>query len=78
MVSHHPAKFSGHKLCGSGDIMVLVSPVILEGHVTKVSGNSLGKSPSRYITILPSLVSIGTVTLEIQWFQFVSSSCKNT
>ena len=24
MVSHHPAKFGGHKHCGSGDMMLLV------------------------------------------------------
>ena len=25
MVSHHPAKFGGHRHCGSGDIMFLVA-----------------------------------------------------
>ena len=25
MVSHHPAKFGGHRHCGSGDIMLLVA-----------------------------------------------------
>ena len=25
MVSHHPAKFSDHRHCGSGDIMFLVA-----------------------------------------------------
>ena len=24
MVSHHPAKFDGHRHCGSGDLMFLV------------------------------------------------------
>ena len=24
MVSHHPAKFGGHRHCGSGDVMSLV------------------------------------------------------
>ena len=25
MVRHHPAKFGGHRHCGSGDIMLLVA-----------------------------------------------------
>ena len=28
MLSYHPAKFSGHRHCGSGDIIVLVCHVI--------------------------------------------------
>ena len=35
-VSNHPTKFCGFRLCGSGDIMILVCYVILEDHVIKV------------------------------------------
>ena len=30
MVNHHPAKFGGHRQCGSGDIILLV----VEEHVS--------------------------------------------
>ena len=33
MVSHHPAKFSGYRHCGSGD-MILVCHVMLQDRVT--------------------------------------------
>ena len=34
MISDCPAKLSGHRHCGSGDIMVLVFDVILQDYVT--------------------------------------------
>ena len=39
-VSNHPAKFGGHKHCGSGGKMALVCQVILQDHVTKGSNNN--------------------------------------
>ena len=32
---NYPAKFGGHRQCGSGDIMVLVCHVISQDHVIK-------------------------------------------
>ena len=46
-VSYHSAKFSGHRHCGSGNIMVLIYRVILQDHVIKGSSDSIGMSPSR-------------------------------
>ena len=46
-VNYHHAIFDGLKHCGSGYITILVSYVILQKHVTKVSGNFLGSSPLR-------------------------------
>ena len=34
-VSYHPAKFDGHRHCGSEDIMILVCPMILQDHEIK-------------------------------------------
>ena len=68
IVSHDPAKFDGQWYCGSGDIMVLV-------FLMKESGNFVGISPSRQVTILPSFVAIGTLAVEI-WFKCVTWSYK--
>ena len=48
--------------------MFLVCRVIFRDHVIKVSCNFIGRSPSRYVIILPSLVAIGTVVVEIKCF----------
>ena len=34
-VSHHPTKFGGHRHYGSGQVMVLVSFMILQDHLIK-------------------------------------------
>ena len=47
MVSHHPTRFGGHRHNRSGDIMVLVCHVILQGCMTKGSSNVMGGSSSR-------------------------------
>ena len=36
-VSYHAAKFGGHRHSGSGDIMVLVCPMISHDHVIRGS-----------------------------------------
>ena len=64
MVSHTPATFGSRRCCGRGDIMVLVSHVISQDHITKGS-NNMGRRLLRLITILLSLVAIGTVLVEI-------------
>ena len=45
-VSHHPTKFGGHRHGGSGDIVVLVYPVVLQDHLIKGSSDFMGRSPS--------------------------------
>ena len=65
MVSHHPTKFNGQRHCSSGDKMVFVCHVTLQDHVIKALSNFMVKSPTKYVTILPSLVAIGTVIVEI-------------
>ena len=64
VVSHTPAKFGGYGHLGSGYIMVLVCLVILTDHVTKGSSNIMGRNPSKLVTILPGLGTIGTVVVE--------------
>ena len=44
--------------------MVLVCHVISQGHLTKRSSNVMGRSLSRYVIILPSLVAIVNVVVE--------------
>ena len=70
-VSHHPANSCGQRHCGGGDIMVSVSYMISHDHMIKGSCNFKGRSQSRYVTILQSLVAIGTLVVEI-WFSFVT------
>ena len=44
-MSHHPAKFGGHRHYSSGDIMVLVFHLIFQYHVIKGLSNFMGRSP---------------------------------
>ena len=60
MVSHQPAKFGGHRHCGSGDIMVLVCHVISQHHVIKRSYDFMGRNPSKLLTILQRLLAAAT------------------
>ena len=52
--------------------MVSVFSVILQDHVIKGLSVFKGRSPSKSITILPSLVAIGTLIVELKWFSFVT------
>ena len=72
MTKHELARFGGHRHCDSGDIMILVCRVILQDNVIKRSYDFIGRSLSRQVKILPRLVAIGTLIVEIQWFQFVT------
>ena len=67
-VSHYPAKFCGHRRIGIGDIMVFVCHVISNDHVIRGSSNFMGRSLSRKVFVFPSLVTIGTVIVEIYRF----------
>ena len=62
-VGHHPAKFGGHKRCVSGDIIVLDCRTILQSHMIKGSCGFMGRSPSRWANIQPSLVAIGPLVV---------------
>ena len=50
---------------GSGDIMVFVYYVTLQNHVIKLLNDFMVRSPSRYVTILPSLAAMGPVMVDI-------------
>ena len=65
MVNHTVSKFGGHSHRGSRYKTVLVWQVISQDHVRKWSSNVMGRSHSRFITILPSWVAIGAVVVEI-------------
>ena len=65
MVTYHPAKFGGHKHGGCVDIMIWVCQVMSQDHVIKGSYDFVDMSPSRLVTILPSLMAIGTLVVEI-------------
>ena len=45
--------------------MVFVSQVTLQDHVIKALDNYIARSPSRYVTILLSLVAICVLVVEI-------------
>ena len=61
---HHPTKYVNMP-CFSRDIMGLACHLILQDHVIKGSGKSMGKSLTWQAIILPSLVSMGIVAFEI-------------
>ena len=69
-LSHHPTKFGGHRHCSSGDIMVFGYHVTLKDHVIKALNEFMLSRPSRYVTILPSLVAIGTVMVDWRYNNF--------
>ena len=49
----------------SGDTMVFVCPVTFQDHVVKALNDLMVSSPSRYVTILSSLVVMRTMVMEI-------------
>ena len=65
MVSHSPAKFGGHRHCGSEDMMFLICHAILQDHVSQKEYIFLARSPWKYVNILSSLVAIDTAVVEI-------------
>ena len=64
-MSFHPAQFGGHSHFGSEVIMNLVCHVLLQDHVVKVPWDFMGGNSSWKVTTLASLVTIGTVVVEI-------------
>ena len=50
--------------------MVFVCHMILQDQVIKASNDFMVRSPSKYLTILPCLVAIGTVVAEYNSFSF--------
>ena len=64
-VFYYPTKFSCHRHCDSGDIIVLVCHVISKNHVIKRLGDFLDRRPSKQVTIPPSLVALDTVVVKI-------------
>ena len=71
MLCHHLSRLDGHKLCDNREMFLVC-------HVVKSSGDYIDKSPSRQVIIISSLVTIGTLIMEISWFSFVMWSCKTT
>ena len=65
MVYNHPVKFGDHRYSGSRDIIFLVCHITLKNHVIKGSFDYIGRSTSRYVTNLPSMVEIGSVVIYI-------------
>ena len=59
------AKFGGHRRCGSENIMILVCHVIFQNHVIKRSCDFIGRSLSRQVIIVPSLMATETVVVKI-------------
>ena len=53
--------FGGPRHCRSGDIMVLICHVISQNHVLKRSFDVMGRRRSWEVTIVQSLVGIGTL-----------------
>ena len=70
IISHRPVKFGGHKLCGIGDIKLLICHVTPRAYVIRGSCN-MGEFPSSYGTTLPSFVDIGLAEEEIFCFSLV-------
>ena len=78
MASYHPANFSGLKHCVKGDIMLLIVTWFSNITLPKKPCDSINRSTLRQVNTLPSLVSIGTVKVEILWSQFVPGFFKTT
>ena len=58
VVSHHFAKCSGHKPCGSSETAARIFCVTLEGLVIKGSGDFMDGNSSLFISILLNLIAV--------------------
>ena len=65
MVSHYLAIFDDHWSSAGGDIKYLTCHVTFQNHVVEGSSNFISESSSRYITTLPSLVTLAIIVVEI-------------
>ena len=63
IVTHHLAKFNGHRPCGSGDIAYLIYHVTLKDHLIKGFCDFMEGSSSLYILTLLRLVAIDIVVV---------------
>ena len=68
MISHHPAKFGGHRLCRRGDNLFFICHLTSWDHMVGGSCDIMGKFALLQVTILPSLVVTGIVEEEIFCF----------
>ena len=65
-MNYHRAKYGHHKhSTDGGDIMFLVCDMILQDYGNKGLSNFMGGSHSRQVSILPSLMNLGTMVVEI-------------
>ena len=64
MASHHLVKLGGQGHCSSEDITVLICHVILQDGVAQEPYDLYGRSASRHVTAMTSLVIIGSVVVE--------------
>ena len=70
-MTHHSAKFSGHRPSGRGDTSFLVIHMTSHDYVVKVPPDIMDEFSS-YVATLQSLTIIGLVEEEILSFQFVT------
>ena len=63
--NYHLVKFGGHRYCDSEGENVLVCDVISYDHLIKGLFDFIGKSPSRKLAILLSLVAKDGVVIKI-------------
>ena len=71
IVSQHPAKFGGHRLCRRGDILFFICHLTSCDHMVGGSCNIMCELPLLQVTILPSLVVTGVVEVKIFCFYFI-------
>ena len=64
-ICHHLSKFGDNARYGSGDIIVLTYHVIPQDHEMQGLCDFIGRNLSGQVTVLPSLVAIGTLVVEI-------------
>ena len=71
IVSHHFAKFGGHRLCGGSDTTAKIIYKTLQDHMIKGYGDFVEGNSSLYFPTLPKLVAIDIVLIDIWLFWFV-------
>ena len=65
IVWSHPARFDGHSHCGSEDLTFLIDHVSSRDHLFKRLCDFMGRSFSKYVTTLLSLLAISFMIVEI-------------
>ena len=65
IISHHFAKFSGHRLCGSCDTAAKIFNFTLQDYGIKWSGDFMVENSLLYIPTLPKLTAINNVLMTI-------------